>query len=223
LTALLIILSIFLFLFILTCFSVRFIVSFKDEKLKFEVKYLFITIFPFRKRKKRRKKRNKPKTAAPDDDAVFTELPQTEADSEPKKGGKTKRSAAEIVELIKSTKEKLEILYGSTWHGIKRLLEKMAVEDLDVHFIIASDDAAKTAVHYGAISAAVYNAVAFLRPFTTLYIKDLEIIPDFDGKDSVFDISFAVTIKLRSLLSSGLIIGAGLLRDREKYKGFFNK
>jgi hypothetical protein len=65
--------------------------------------------------------------------------------------------------------------------------------------------------------------VAFLRPFTTLYIKDLEIIPDFDGKDSVFDVSLSVAIKLGSLLSSGLLIGAGMLRDRKKYKGFFKK
>jgi hypothetical protein len=205
------------------CFSIRFNVSFKDSKLKFEVKYLFITIYPFKKKKKRKRKKKKAKTAAPDEGEPIAQMPQTEADSEPQKGGKSKRSAAEIVELIKSTKEKLEVLYGSTSRGIKRLLSKMAIENLDIHFIICSDEAAKTAVHYGAISAAVYNAVAFLRPFTTLYIKDIEIIPDFDGRDSVFDISFAVTIKVRSLLSSGLLIGAGLLRDRKKYKGFLSK
>jgi hypothetical protein len=219
LTAALIIAGILLVLFLLTRASLKFFVSFKENKLRFEVKYLFITLFPMKKSKKR--KRKKARTAAPDDDTAVASLPETEAEEEPKKGGKTKRSAAEIVELIKSTKEKLETIYGSTSRGVKHLLARMAIENLDIHFVIASDEAAKTAVYYGAISAAVYNAVAFLRPFTTLYIKDLEIIPDFDGKDSVFDISFAVAIKVGSLLSSGLLIGAGLLRDRKKYKGFF--
>jgi hypothetical protein len=226
LTAVYIIAGVLLLLFLLTRASLRFIVSFKDNKLKFEVKYLFITLFPIKKRKKRRK-RKKEKTAAPADDASLASLPETEAEEEaeeePGEGKKTKRSAAEIVELIKSTKEKLEILYGSTNRGIKHLLARMAIENLDIHFIVASDEAAKTGVYYGIISAAVYNAVAFLRPFTTLYIKDLEIIPDFDRTDSVFDISFAVAIRVGSLLSSGLLIGAGMLRDRKKYKGFFKK
>jgi hypothetical protein len=226
LTAVLIIAGVLLLLFLLTRASLRFIVSFRDNKLKFEVKYLFITLFPMKKRKKRRKQKKK-KTAAPDNDTAVAALPETEAEEEaaeePGEGGKTKRSAAEIVELIKSTKEKLEILYGSSSRGIKYLLSRIAIENLDIHFIIRSDEAAKTGVYYGIISAAVYNAVAFLRPFTTLYIKDLEIIPDFDGKDSVFDISFTVAIRVGSLLSSGLLIGAGLLRDRKKYKGFLGK
>jgi hypothetical protein len=235
LTAAIIIAAVVIILSILLLSPLKMIVNFHGGKLRFEVKYLFLTLFPFtKKEKKERKKRRKKKKKKSDSDSggvggekngAVASLPETEADIEEEdgEGGKTKRSEAEIVELIKSTTEKLKILYGSTSRGVKHLLMKLAIEDLDIHFVIASDEAAKTAVYYGAISAAVYNAVAFLRPFTTIYIKDLEIIPDFDGEKSVFDISFAVTIKVSRLLSSGVLIGMGILRDRKKYKGFLKK
>jgi hypothetical protein len=197
------------------------IVDYRGGKLRFEVKYLFVTLFPFRKKKKKKKRKKKQKkTAAPTDENVIAPLPETEADEETEQGGvgKTKRSAAEIIEIAKSTIEKLKLFYGSSERGIKRILAKLAVENLCVNIKIATDDAAKTGVYYGWVSAAVYNTIAFLRPLTTLYIRDIEIIPDFEGRDSVFDISFAVTITLRRLISSGLLIGWGFWRDRDKYK-----
>jgi hypothetical protein len=221
LTAAVIIGAVLLVLIILLQSSVRMIVDYRGGKLRFEVKYLFLTLFPFKKRKKKKRRKKKKKTAAPAENSIISPLPQTEADSEPDTqtgGGKTKRSAAEIIEIAKSTIEKVKRIYGSSERGIKHVLAKLAVEDLFINIKIGTDDAAKTGTYYGWVSAAVYNAIGFLRPLTTLYIKDIEIIPDFEGNDSVFDISFAVTVTVRRLLSSGLLIGWGFWRDRKKYR-----
>jgi hypothetical protein len=197
------------------------IVDYRGGKLRFEVKYLFLTLFPFKKRKKKKRRKSKKKTAAPAENSIISPLPETEADSEPDTqttAAKTKRSTAEIIEIIKSTLEKAKLIYGSSERGVRHVLAKLAIEDLCINIKIGTDDAAKTGTYYGWVSAAVYNTIGFLRPLTTLYIRDLEIIPDFEGNESVFDISFAVTVTVRRLLSSGFLIGWGFLRDRNKYK-----
>ncbi|MDR0975077.1 MAG: hypothetical protein LBL80_05245, partial [Ruminococcus sp.] len=135
-------------------------VRYTDGKLKFEVTYIFIKIFPFKQKKKKRAD-DKPSTA----ETPISGLPETEtAQSEDtnSSAGKSKRSLAEMIELGKSVKEKLGIIYGSSNKGIRRILRRIIVDNVYADITIRGDDAAKTAVNYGVVSGIVYGIIALI-------------------------------------------------------------
>lgn len=50
--------------------------------------------------------------------------------------------------------------------------------------MVASDDAAKTAVEYGVVSAAVNGLTAFIATITNLVIDEVRVDSDFSGNTS---------------------------------------
>ena len=62
---------------------------------------------------------------------------------------------------------------------VKKLLSHIRVRALKLFVRVADFDAAKTAVEYGAVSAAVYNLLAWLESFMDLSVKEINIISAF--------------------------------------------
>lgn len=62
---------------------------------------------------------------------------------------------------------------------VKKLLSHIRVRALKLYIRVADFDAAKTAVEYGAVSAAVYNLLAWLESFMDLSVKEINIISAF--------------------------------------------
>jgi hypothetical protein len=234
-----------LVIFLLTR-SLTFSAWFTDGKLGFEVTYVFLRLFPFKQKKKRKKrvrKRSKRKSSAVADteaaadaetvtvtetvtktvtDEAASPLPVTETDTKTASGKnttKTKRSAAEIIELIKSVRKKAEILYGSVGGGVRRIMRKIVVDDLFVDITVRGDDAAKTAVNYGYIGGAVYGLIAAVSSLATTYVTSCDVNCDFNGTESEFNIRCKVKIRIITLLLSGLLIGTGLFKSRKELFG----
>jgi hypothetical protein len=190
--------------------------KYTDNKLDFRVTYIFFTLYPFKKKKKR-KKSSKEETST--ESSEPTPLPETEVETteQPgKKPTKSKRSLAEIIEIAKSVKEKLGIVYGSSSKGLRRIMRHIIVDDVMVDFTVRGADAAKTAVQYGIISGVVYGIIAILSSLTTLYINSCDIDCDFDGEESDITVKLKVKIRVSTLLTSGLLIGTHLLRRRKE-------
>ncbi|MDR0904022.1 MAG: hypothetical protein LBM59_05260 [Ruminococcus sp.] len=195
---------------------------YSDGKLKFEVTYIFIKIFPFEE-KKSKSGDDMPSAA----DTPVSGLPETEAETDTDTPqGKSKRSLAEMIELAKSIKEKLDIIYGSSSKGIKRILRKIIVDNIYADITIRSEDAAKAAVNYGIVSGIVYGIIAVISSLATTYVESCDIDCDFEnpGKlESDVNVSLMIKMRLHILLSSGLLIGTKLLRRRRELTGTVKK
>ncbi|MDR0987091.1 MAG: DUF2953 domain-containing protein [Ruminococcus sp.] len=197
-------------------------IRYADGKLKFEVTYMFIKIFPF-KEKKAKSGEDKPSSV----ESPVSGLPETEASADADTPqGKSKRSLAEMIELGKSIKEKLGIIYGSSSKGIKRILRKIVVDNIYADITIRSEDAAKTAVNYGIVSGIVYGIIAAISSLATTYVESCDIDCDFENPkklESDVNVSLKFKMRLHILLSSGLLIGTKLLRKRRELTGSVKK
>ena len=130
-------------------------------------------------------------------------------DGKPEKNTKPE---AEKQNLFTALKAKLgftgaikEILYTvkSALVKIKKQLKKITVKRLTVDISIASDNAAKTAVEYGAVCAAVYPLLSFLESTADIGIKQINVSSDFNSQKPHF--SFSAVVRLRIIY---LIIAA---------------
>ncbi|MDR0943627.1 MAG: hypothetical protein LBM41_03750 [Ruminococcus sp.] len=196
-------------------------VRLSEGKFKFEITYIFIKIFP---KDKITKSVTSDDTETPSETEPIAGIPETETEktvdtSTP--AGKSKRSIAEMIELGKSVKEKLEIIYGSSSKGIRRICRKIIVDDIKVDIVVRGKEAAKTAVNYGIVSSIVYSLIAVVSSLATTYVENCDIDCDFDDitRESDVNISLAIKIRLHVLLSSGLLIGTKLLKRRHELFG----
>ena len=136
-------------------------------------------------------------------------------DGKPEKNTKPEAEKADSGEkqnLFTALKAKLgftgavkEILYTvkSALVKIKKQLKKITVKRLTVDISIASDNAAKTAVEYGAVCAAVYPLLSFLESTADIGIKQINVSSDFNSQKPHF--SFSAVVRLRIIY---LIIAA---------------
>jgi hypothetical protein len=200
-------------------------VEYKDNKLDFRVTYLFVQIFPFKLKRNKRKKKEKlpgseinPESPESQSSETASPLPETEAQASDKTS-KSKKSLAEIIELAKSVKEKLGIIYGSSSKGLRRIMRRIIVDSVMVDFTIRGNDAAKTAVNYGILSGVIYAIIAVVSSLAVVYIDNCDIACDFNGTESEINFRFKVKIRLSTLLISGLAIGTKLLRRRKELFG----
>jgi hypothetical protein len=197
-------------------------IRYADGKLKFEVTYIFIKIFPLRE-KKSQSPEDKPSVG----NTPISGMPETEAAEEATTTkGKSKRSLAEMIELGKSIKEKLGIIYGSSSKGIKRILRRIIVDNIYADITIRGEDAAKTAFNYGIVSGIVYGIIAAISSLATTYVESCDIDCDFENPkklESDINVSLRFKMRLHILLSSGLLIGTKLLRNRREIFGTAKK
>lgn len=87
---------------------------------------------------------------------------------------------------------------------LKRLFKKIRIRDVYVDWVVGSDDAAKTALKYGGLCAALYSTAEILKSFFDTQIKEINIEADFDAeKDDIFAY---ITLKLRICTALGCAI-----------------
>ncbi len=232
-TALIIVgIIILLFAFLLHS-KIRAEIKFYDGVLDFKVKYLFLTIFPFKKKEKVKKekkpkkaKKNKaPKSAeneivTPENDSVTEEKDEKSEgiddggkNKKKKDKDKPKKSLSEKIEGIENIIEKVKAIWDSSHKGLKKLFMHIYFDDIVIDFRIAGEDAYKTAVTYGRINAAVYNVIAVLLTFFKTKIRSVDIVCDFVGKKSVYDGEVKITIRPSTIFSALFMIIFGLIRN----------
>lgn len=185
-----------------------------DANPEITVKILCFTIFripaPPKKRKKpkKQKKKKREKQEKQEKQAVTAKTEEAKASEQEQKGEEeqTAPKAEESGEAEKSGTAKkakkpqkaklsmpgfdLEMIVDyvkSASPPIKRLFKKIKLRNLYIDWVVGSDDAAKTAIKYGAACAAIYPLMEWLTTYFDVVPKEVNIKADFSAeKDDIF-------------------------------------
>lgn len=201
-----------------------------ENKLNLKVKFLWFTIYttdpkPKKKKKpKKPKKEKKKKTEKAPPPEEKTDTPTEQADTaestaeaaEPEKSGKAKKE--------KKPKKKLDIdlemimdYVRSASPPIKRLFKKIRWYDVYVDWVVASDDAAKTAITYGGICSVLYPFFEWLTTYFTAHVKEVNIEADFSKEKSDIFAYFVLKLRLSTALACVIWLAWRVLKTYLKY------
>ena len=109
---------------------------------------------------------------------------------------KEKGYSAAICQLISITK----IIFTE----IEYFFSKIKIRNFICRITVAEEDAAITAISYGAVSAAVYSLTGFLHSSLDFDIKEISIKENYDIKKGCFNLSFSAKMKVLYLLIIGI-------------------
>lgn len=184
-TALIIVLSI-VFLLLILCFLPITVDLAYDNEFFYRLKYAGIVLFNSEKRvniKKIKRKKKKEKT----------NIEQTKKQENFFKKIYNKKG---FLGTVKYFTELLKIVLKKIWWVLKRFKFRRFNLDLTV----ATDDAANTAIEYGAVCCEVYPVVSMLETNADFKAKQINISADFENSKSQFKIAISVTTRLFFLL-----------------------
>ncbi len=160
------------------------------QKFVLKLKISGITIFDNQKKSKRKQKIKKKKTSQ------NTQTKKQPKDNFFKKTYKQKG----LTETVKYFAEILNMLLKKLFWVIKHF--KFRKFSLDL--VVATPDAANTAIQYGGICSAVYPIIAFLQTNTDFKAKSVNVSADFDKHKSQFEISFLLKTRLLFLVIAAI-------------------
>jgi|GEM_PF-5072493 len=158
-----ILIGVLLFLLLLILCPISLTAEYKDEKARVVLRYFFLR---------------------------FVLVPQKE-----KKDGKEKKTK-EKPDKEKSTKDTLQTLKDTAeplLDGAKKLLSHVSIPLLRLHVAVGGDDAAKTAVECGAISAGAYTTVGLIAALTKTRRTDISILPQYNGE---WNVEFYIKLRI---------------------------
>lgn len=223
--------SIVLFFLIILWQSVTVIFDY-ENKLSLKVKFMFFTLFttdPKPKKKKKPKKEKQPKKKKNTDKKPTEASVQAKTDSIDEKTAEKpekndEKNSPEPVEKAKKkfkfTLDDLDMIMDyvkSASPPIKRLFKKIRWYDVYVDWVVASDDAAKTALNYGRICAVLYPFFKWLTTYFTAHVKEINIEPDFSKEKSDIFAYFVIKLRLSTALTCGIWLGVRLIKTFFKY------
>ena len=212
-------------------------INYLDGDFAFVVKYLCFTLFPIKEKKAKKKKSKSKKIKSVKSnqaakeitkdtekqsksiDGNNTDTVKSENTDEVKGEKKTKEPLSEKIDKIVEMIEKIKIIWSVSKKWLAHIFKNIYIEELMVDFIIADEDAYKAAMNYGKINAAIYNFINFIRTFFTVTIKTVDILCDFDSKESQYDFSLKITVRPATILSAVFGILFGLLINIKKLIG----
>ncbi|MBO4733470.1 MAG: DUF2953 domain-containing protein [Clostridia bacterium] len=194
-TALYIIGGILLFLFVLLLIPVSAEISYIDD-FNLRVKYGVIKVFDNAKPKK--EKKAKPKKP---------------------KGDRAEKGKKESF-ISRIFKEKGKIggikfcfaILKAVFSKLIWVLKKISFKKLFLDITVSSDDAANTAVTYGAVCAAVYPVIALIKENTKIGVSEVNVSTDFEKISPVVKAAVAVKTRLLYAVIAAVALLAEYLR-----------
>lgn len=241
-TALIVIAAVILFFALVLNIKLRVQVRYIGGILDIKLKYLWFTLYPLKKKKPRKNKKvkkSKGDSAAKEDtvdkepaensessenaENVNTEPEADTVAEEAADGKKSKEKLSDKMDKLTDLIEKIKLIWSFSEKRLRRIFTHIYIEKLTVDFVVAGTDACKTAVSYGAVSAAVYNGIAFISTLFSTKVKTVDIVCDFDRKEPVYDAAVNVTARPSTLLSAALGILGGFLVNYKKIMGKSDK
>lgn len=166
--------AIFVVILLLSLGRVTVIFDYKDD-LILTVKYLFITIMkipadkPKKEKKPKKAKKSSKKTTEPENPEKTEEKP------------KKKLALADIFEVAK-------LAVNSVGKPLKKIIKRTIIAHLSLNISVGGEDAAKTAISFGATNFAVGSALGWLDTFFTLKKPDdINITADFASEETKID------------------------------------
>lgn len=102
---------------------------------------------------------------------------------------------------------------------LKRFAGKIKIDDVFIDFDVADEDAAKAAISYGSIGAAVYDGISFLRCFVAMSIRSVNIscLYNTPADKSKYDGECKIRLRPASLLNAVFAVGFGYISNTKKY------
>ena len=187
-----------------------------DAKLFLKVLFLTFQLYPRKEKKlklsdytpkrlKQKAKKNKKALSKPKKKAKGASGASKDASKE-----KKKLSLDDIVELTELVVALLKTFFPKFNRHLKLELTK-------VHINVASEDAAKTAIAYGAVSAAVSTLVDYLD--NTLTVKprterDIAVYPDFLSEKSSVDIRICASLRAWQIVDIAFSLALRFVKEK---------
>ena len=188
-TALMVVLGIMLFFFILLLCPVHVSMHFEDE-LSAKVRYLFISykIFP------------RPKKAEAEKEEKVQEKKETDNDAKSRIRGIIKQKG--LSGFLNIIKEFASIATGTA----KKLFSHMVIDYISTDISVADEDAAQTAILFGGVCAVVYTPIGVLVNNVKCKQYHINIVPNFQAKACKIRFDFKAHILLLFLVSFSLSV-----------------
>lgn len=219
--------------------KIRAEIKYLGGEFDFKVKYLWFTIFPFKKRKEKKSKVKKKKSKQKNkSEAVTSELKQ-ETEEQTEKGDENqisesgkqestetkaeKQMLSDKIDKLKDIIEKVKLIWSFSQKHLKHIFKRIYLENLMIDFIIADEDAYAAAMNYGKVNAAVYNLLNAVRMLFPVSVKTVDIACDFEKKESVYDVELNIIIRPATVFSAAFGILFGLLKNIKKIIGKSNE
>lgn len=246
-TALIVIAAIILFFVLVLNVKLRVRIRYIGGDLDFRLKYLWFTIYPM-KRKNPAKKKNKAAKIKQDNSrkkdkgnisseneaaekivkAEKNEEISENADTEFKNNteetsAEKKEKLSDKLDKLSELIEKIKIIWGFSEKRLRRIFTHIYIENIMIDFVIAGEDACKTAVSYGTVSAAVYNGISLVSTLFHTGIKSVDISCNFDGNKPVYDAAADITARPSTLLAAVLGIFGGFIKNYKSIMGKSDK
>ena len=243
--ALIIIAALILIILLTVNIPVEAYIRFYGGKAEIKVKYLFLSLYPKKDKppKKKKRRKDKPPKEMPlpvsedtltednsedspkEDNSPKNDTAQTEKTPEKKKKPPKEekrplleRISAKLDELTEK-KNSVMLLIELVTEPLKRFGSKIRIDDVIIDFAAADEDAAKAAISYGAIGAAVYDGISFLRCFVGMSVRSVKIscLYNTPAEKSRYDGECKVRLRPASLINAVFDVGFGYIFNKKKY------
>ncbi len=199
-----------------------------EKKIELTVKFLGFTVFdinakPKKKKTKKPKKQKVKKDAAPPTEPTTPnkeessqELPTEEktTSDENKKGKKPKKENKPLPNI---DLDMIMDYVRSASPPLKRLFKKIRWYDVYVDWVVASDDAAKTAISYGGVCSVLYPFFEWLTTYFTAHVKEVHVEADFSKEESDIFVYFVLKLRLSTAITCVIWLAARVLKTYMKY------
>lgn len=239
-TVLIIIAAIIGTLILLTNFPVTAHIRFYGGKADVKVKYLFLPLYPRPPKSKGKRSRKEkppdgseessPEEAPPGEEAASDKEETAEkdvteeepiADSEDEKPEKQSlpEKLSALIDDLTGKKNAFQTLWELIWKPLKSLLGKVRIHSVIIDFAAADEDAAKAAVLYGSMNAAVYNILGQLQCITPVKVKSVTIdcLYNTPSSKTRYDGEMKVILRPASVLNAITAVLFGYLINSKKY------
>lgn len=168
-----------------------------DKKMKYKLRWLFISISSedFKEKTTEEKKEEKPQEKKP-------EKPKSSFLKNLYKG----EGLTGIIDILRDVSQ---IAQGA----LKYVFEHLIVKRFYIDMSVACGDAAKTAIRYGQVCVGVYPCAGIIVSNTKCRSYDINIYPDFDDKsESKISVDFKGRVKLFFIIKTAVVYGLKLLK-----------
>lgn len=210
--------------------SVKATLCYENGMIDLKVKFLFLTLFPLKPKrpKKNGQKANRKaqqtepdtSTAAESGSGETSSVTENAHQSEVKQKEKKEKNASNPIKQGKSLDFDLEMIMDfvrSASPPVKRLFKKIRVQNLYIDYVVGTDDAAKTAIKYGTVCAALYPLIEWLTTYFSVQAREVNIEADFSrDKDDAFAYC-EVKLRVGTALGCALWLGVRVLKIYMKY------
>ena len=158
-----------------------------NDSLALKIKYMCFTVMKLPKTKKKAKKPKKEKA----------EKSETGDDENGKKKTEKKKKFDIKKLTFDDMLELLKLALSGIGKPLKRLFKSIKFSHMSIRVVVGGDDAAKTAIKFGAMNIAAGNALGLIDTFFTLKpLDDMNITCDFGREETLYDVYFEVRLSL---------------------------